>query len=108
MTPELTKRLIALNFAGDDCNDLSQGMQPFNLAYSNPGNTASSAQAAALHRANEEHDQLMLGSASQTLANIHELHAVAAITLPATFGQHQRASEGMLGVILLRILALSC
>ncbi len=100
VTPELTKRLIALNFAGDDRDDLSQGLQPFNLAYSNPGDAASSAQAAALHRANEEHDQLMLGSASQTLANIRELRAVAAITLPATFGQAKRK------LVALRILLL--
>ncbi len=95
ITPELTKRLISLNFAGNDRDDLAQGIQPFNLIVSDPGDAEGTRLALEADTAGNEYDQLMLGGTSQALSDLRELRTVAKINVRLTFRQARRKLQAL-------------
>jgi hypothetical protein len=95
ITPELTKRLTALAFAGNDRDDLAQGIQPFNLIVTDPGDPEGNRLATEAEVSGSEYDQLMLGGTSQALADLRELRTVARISLNLTFRQAKRKLQAL-------------
>lgn len=95
VTPDLTRRLVSLNFAGNDRDDLALGIQPFNLVVTDPGDAEGTRLAVAATVNASEYDQLMLGGTSQALTDLRDLRTVAKISVNLSFNQAKRKLQAL-------------
>ena len=78
-TTELCKKISTLQFAGDNIDDLADGIQPFALLVRDSALTpAQRSHIAAVDRDNADYDQLMRGTATTALSDVRALRSTTA------------------------------
>jgi hypothetical protein len=104
-TPDLTKKLIGLRLAGDDVNNLGEGVQPFAIVIRDHGiiGYTTSVEEETVRQRNAEYDILAEGSVSTTLQDVAKISTTTPIKVPTDY-THLRAVLQAYGVLLTTIL----
>lgn len=86
-TPDLTKKLVHLRFAGDNIDDLTEGLQPFVLTIQDHGaiGFSTSLDTQQVRQQNEEYDLLGSDNISTSLADARTIRTTSAAKIPQTY-----------------------
>jgi hypothetical protein len=85
ITPDFTKKITGLRFAGTNVDDLSDGINPFVMVipdYTSPSGEKAYLDALALA---QDYDDLVAGTTAADLSDIKQLKAAVKVQLPTTF-----------------------
>jgi hypothetical protein len=91
-TPDLTKKIVGLRFAGDDVNNLGEGIQPFAILIRDHGSIGymTTTEEDTTRQRNNEYDILTEGSVSTTLQDVTKISTTTTAKIPTDY-THLRA-----------------
>ena len=95
VTPALAKVFTSMRLAGDDIDDLSDGLQPFALSIQDFGCALGEAAASTARDVAMDYDQLMAGSMSTDLNDVRSLRTATKVTIPRQYPQTKAKIQAM-------------